>query len=91
LVQAHRFDLITLDIDMPGQNGFEVCRQLKQDPRWQHIPVVFVSGRHSEDDSRRGFELGAADYITKPFEATDFIFRVVSCARRNEDILEIAH
>jgi len=81
--QAGDFDLITLAADLPGLNGFEFCRRLKKDVRLRHTPVVLVSGRSSKVDARRGMELGAADYITKPFVATDFIFRIMSNARVN--------
>jgi len=81
LAQTGDFDLITLDVDLPGMSGFEICRRIKDDVRSRHTPVVFVSGRASEKDSRHGLELGAVDYITKPFEATDFIFRIISHAR----------
>jgi DNA-binding response OmpR family regulator len=83
LAQAGDFDLITLAADLPGLNGFEFCRRLKKDVRLRHTPVVLVSGRSSKVDARRGMELGAADYITKPFVATDFIFRIMSNARVN--------
>jgi len=59
-------DIILLDIMMPGMDGYEVCRQLKADPRTAPIPVIFVTAKDSEDDERLGFELGAVDYITKP-------------------------
>ena len=78
LAQAGDFDLITLAADLPGLNGFEFCRWLKKDVRLRHTPVVLVSGRSSKEDARRGLELGAADYITKPFGATDFIFRIIA-------------
>ncbi len=58
--------LILLDIMMPGIDGYEVCRQLKADPATQKIPVIFVTAKSEEADETRGFELGAADYITKP-------------------------
>jgi DNA-binding response OmpR family regulator len=75
------FDLITLDIDLPGTSGFEICRRLKQSPGLRDIPVIFVSARPHEKDRQRAFELGAVDYIEKPFEATDFIFRIISHAK----------
>lgn len=72
------FDLITLDVDLPGINGLEICRHLKRDPVLRQTPVIFVSGRSCDDDIRHGFALGAVDYITKPFDALKFVSRVLS-------------
>ncbi|MEO5373915.1 MAG: response regulator [Alphaproteobacteria bacterium] len=60
-------DLILLDIQMPEMDGYEVCRRLKADSRTCDIPVIFVTARDDARDETRGFELGAVDYITKPF------------------------
>jgi putative two-component system response regulator len=60
-------DLILLDIMMPGMDGYEVCRRLKADEQVQHIPIIFVTAKTEVDDETLGFELGAVDYITKPF------------------------
>ncbi len=76
------FDLITLDIDLPDANGFEICSRLKKNPRLCSAPVVFVSGRPGEADVRHGFELGAVDYITKPFDARNFGSRILSHVTR---------
>ncbi|MBI1176398.1 response regulator [bacterium] len=81
LVGDGRFDLITLDIDLPAMSGFEVCSRLKQDPQSQHTPVVFVSGRMADGDFQRSREVGAADYITKPFDARSFVTRLLSHAK----------
>ncbi|MBB1487389.1 HD-GYP domain-containing protein [Oceanospirillum sediminis] len=59
-------DLILLDIMMPGIDGYEVCRQLKADPRTKNIPVIFISAMSDIGDEEKGLELGAVDYITKP-------------------------
>ncbi|RCU50943.1 two-component system response regulator [Corallincola luteus] len=59
-------ELILLDIMMPGIDGYEVCRRLKEDPVTKHIPVIFVTAKISPEDELRGLELGAVDYITKP-------------------------
>ncbi|MBC2695897.1 MAG: response regulator [Desulfobacteraceae bacterium] len=61
-------DLILLDIMMPGIDGYEVCKRLKADSRTMHIPVIFVTAMDASDDEAKGFELGAVDYITKPFK-----------------------
>jgi len=60
-------DLILLDIMMPEMDGYEVCRQLKSDKRTCNIPIIFITAKSEEEDEKRGFELGAVDYITKPF------------------------
>jgi putative two-component system response regulator len=59
-------DIILLDVMMPGMDGFEICRQLKQNPRTMHIPVIFVTAMGAEMDERRGLDLGAVDYLQKP-------------------------
>ncbi|GIU21316.1 two-component system response regulator [Shewanella schlegeliana] len=62
-------DLILLDVMMPGMNGYEVCKRLKQEPLTCHIPVIFVTALSDVADETQGFELGAVDYITKPVSA----------------------
>lgn len=62
-------DLILLDIIMSGIDGYEVCKQLKHSERANCIPVIFITSKSSENDEIRGFEVGAVDYITKPFSA----------------------
>jgi putative two-component system response regulator len=64
-------DLILLDIMMPGMNGFDVCKQLKGNPETANIPVVFLSALTETEEKRKGMALGALDYITKPFEASE--------------------
>ena len=60
-------DLILLDIVMPDMNGYEVCRRLKEKQASRNIPVIFITARNEEEEETRGFDLGAVDYITKPF------------------------
>lgn len=69
-------DLILLDVMMPGTDGYQVCQQLKQDPLTSEIPVIFVTGKTDERDEMVGFELGAVDYITKPFSLPLVLRRV---------------
>lgn len=60
-------DLILLDIVMPGMDGFEVCQRIKENSKWQEIPLIFISAQDAVDDETKGLELGAIDYIAKPF------------------------
>jgi two-component system, cell cycle response regulator len=87
-------DLILLDLDMPDMSGFDVCRILKADPELRMIPVLFLSGSATSDDKVRGLDLGAVDYITKPFDTCELRARVRSTIRTKElqDLLiEHAH
>lgn len=76
LVKKKRPDLILLDIEMPEMNGFEVCSFLKQEAETKDIPIIFLTGRDDKQDTVRGFELGAADYITKPYDPAELKVRV---------------
>jgi two-component system, NtrC family, sensor kinase len=75
-VQTHPPDLILLDIQMPGINGFEVCRQLKADAETTQIPVIFMTALGDMDSKVQGFDLGAIDYITKPFQERELLARI---------------
>jgi putative two-component system response regulator len=68
--------LILLDVTMPGLDGFQVCRVLKQDPDLRDVPVIFVSGLSDMQDKVKGFEIGAVDYVTKPFQPAELLARV---------------
>ena len=72
------FDLIPLDVDMPGVNGFTLCQRLSKNPQLKGIPVIFVSNRISAADHKRAVQLGVPDYILKPAEASEFISRIKS-------------
>jgi DNA-binding response OmpR family regulator len=78
LAENGNFDLITLDVDLPDANGFKLCGRLKEHPGLCNIPFVFVSGRSCLEDQQRGLDVGAADYITKPFETFEFAPRLLS-------------
>ena len=77
-------DLILLDIKMPEMDGYEVCKQLKKKRSTTHIPIIFITGKTSTDDETRGLELGAMDYITKPFSVPIVMARV-----RNQIMLKV--
>src|ERR1017187_14958 len=78
------FDLILLDLGLPGINGFEVLRQLKECPETQSIPVIVLTAWNSTSDKLRGFELGAADYLTKPFEPAELRARLRAVLRAKQ-------
>jgi len=69
-------DLILLDIMMPEMDGFEVCRQLKNQTETQDIPIIFLTARTDENSVVEGFQAGVVDYITKPFNTTELLVRV---------------
>jgi diguanylate cyclase (GGDEF)-like protein len=69
-------DLILLDVDMPGMDGFEVCRKLKADPLTAHCPVIFLTSHSLAEEKVHGFKLGAMDYVTKPFNPAELLARV---------------
>lgn len=68
-ITRFRPDLIILDIMLPGMDGFEVCRRIKENPESQHIPVIMLTAKKSSQDRERGMAIGAAAYITKPFKS----------------------
>jgi CheY-like chemotaxis protein len=78
LAQMETFDLITLDIDMPGDNGFVLFQRLKQIPHLKDTPMIFVSGNSTIENQQRALDLGAADFIEKPFDSQDFLSRILS-------------
>jgi DNA-binding response OmpR family regulator len=71
--KEHHPDVILLDVMMPGLDGWEVCRRLKEDQATSGIPVIFLSARAQDQDRRRGYELGVAAYVTKPFDPGELI------------------
>ncbi|HEY5653397.1 MAG TPA: response regulator [Pontiella sp.] len=76
-------DLILLDIMLPGADGLEVCKRLKSDPKTDHIPIIMLTALCEEADIVTGLELGADDYITKPFSPRVLLARVKAALRRS--------
>jgi two-component system, sensor histidine kinase and response regulator len=75
-VKHQQPDLILLDINMPEIDGYEVCRRLKSDPSTCHIPVIFLSGFNDFENRIKGLEIGAVDYISKPFNTREVLLRI---------------
>jgi two-component system phosphate regulon response regulator PhoB len=83
-------DLILLDLMLPGKDGLEVCRILKREERTRHIPVVMMTARGEESDIVTGLELGADDYVVKPFSPKVLCARAKAVLRRNAAVPELA-
>jgi phosphate regulon transcriptional regulator PhoB len=77
-------DVVILDLMLPGLDGLEVCRQLRRNDRFARTPILILSARSEEADRVVGLELGADDYVTKPFSTREVIARVRALLRRNE-------
>jgi PleD family two-component response regulator len=75
-------DVVVLDIRLPDIDGYEVCRQLRQSRKTQHVPVIFLTEKREREDKLAGLELGAVDYITKPFDIQELRLRVRNALRR---------
>lgn len=76
LASRVKIDLILLDVVMPDMDGYEVCKILKKDANTKHIPIIFVTGNTLAEDEEKGFEVGAVDYITKPYKEAIIKIRV---------------
>src|SRR6476619_3848762 len=78
-------EVIVLDLNLPDVSGTDVCRLLKSDPQTSAIPVLMLTARGTEDDRIHGLELGADDYVGKPFNLRELVLRVDAVARRKSD------
>ena len=87
---ANQFDAVVLDIVMPEQDGLEVCRQLRSGKARSNVPILFLSSRDEELDKIIGLELGADDYVTKPFSPRELVSRVKALLRRASPVAEPA-
>jgi DNA-binding response OmpR family regulator len=81
LINEHRFDVIVLDVNLPGMNGFDLCQFVKH--HWPAIPVILLTALGSLDNKVAGFEAGADDYLAKPFAFKELVFRLKALARRH--------
>ena len=85
MARAHVPSLLVLDLMLPGINGLEVCQLLKRDTKTRDVPILMLTARAAEEDRVRGLELGAHDYVTKPFSPRELILRVKNLLRLTED------
>lgn len=92
LKNANDYDLVLLDIDMPVMNGLEACRQIKEDQRLKNIPIIFLTAYTDTEKIVAGFEAGAQDYVTKPFNSTELLARVkthIDLKKSREILLDV--
>lgn len=81
-IRQGEYCLIVLDIMLPGLDGFELCRLIKSDPKVSHLPIIMLTAKDDEVDKVVGLELGADDYVTKPFSPRELMARVKAVLRR---------
>ena len=84
-MNLEHYDLLLLDVMMGGMSGFAMARKLKAEPATKDIPIIFLTARHTENDTVTGFNLGADDYISKPFSIREVLVRVRAVLRRTAD------
>jgi len=82
-VQQIRFDFLILDLNLPDLDGFTICRELRRDPHTRDLPILMLTARTGERDRITGLELGADDYLVKPFSVRELIARVAAILRRS--------
>lgn len=75
-IENTRFDLILLDVNLPWVDGYELCRMIKNHPTTHKVPVVFVSARQSKEDMEKAFSVGAAEFISKPYDVSYMVASV---------------
>ena len=75
-IKENKPDLVLLDVMLPNLNGFEVCKKIKNDPYLKNIQIIMLTAKNMEQDILKGFELGAVDYITKPFSNKILLARI---------------
>lgn len=88
LANEHPLDLIICDVIMPQMDGFEVLRMLNQNPAKQTVPFIFLTAKTERSDFRQGMELGAYDYLTKPFTRTELLGAVTVQLKKREHVLQ---
>ena len=76
MMQSRPADLVLLDVMLPRRDGFEVCREIRANPDWKSVRIIMLTARGRDLDRRKGLQLGADDYVTKPFSTHDIIARV---------------
>ncbi len=90
IARSNRPDVIVLDLMLPELNGHEVCRVLKQSPETKNLPILMLTAKGSTGDRVKGLELGADDYVSKPFSPKELVLRVQALHRRTETVAQVS-
>lgn len=85
-VQRGGYDFLVLDLNLPDLDGFTICREVRRDSSSRHIPILMLTARTSERDRVTGLELGADDYLSKPFSPRELVARMKAIARRGRSV-----
>lgn len=88
-LEENKFDFVILDVMLPKMDGFEVCRRIRQHSRLSQLPILMLTARGEETDKIVGLELGADDYLVKPFSPRELILRIKSILRRKQSKIDI--
>ncbi len=75
-LSKNQADLVVLDVNLPGKNGYEVCRAIRANPEWSNLPVLMLTIRNRDAEIVRGLDAGADDYLTKPFDPEEILARL---------------
>ena len=92
ILNSNTFSLILLDLMLPDGSGLDLCKKIKSDPKTETIPIIILTAKDDEVDKVVGFELGADDYVTKPFSVRELILRIKAVLKRGqkkEDVVEV--
>ena len=92
ILNSNKFSLILLDLMLPDGSGLDLCKKMKSNPETETIPIIILTAKDDEVDKVVGFELGADDYVTKPFSVRELILRIKAVLKRGqkkEDVLEV--
>ena len=84
----HYPDLILCDILMPGFDGYEVLHILAKNPKTSHIPIIFLTAKSEKSDFRKGMNLGATDYLVKPFDYSELIYAIENRLKKNDLLIK---
>ncbi|ODA39927.1 response regulator [Desulfosporosinus sp. BG] len=94
LIEQHQPDIILLDVYMPEQDGFEICRIIKTESDYSSIPIIFLTSSNDAESIKKGFDLGAQDYVVKPFNTSELLARVhthIKLKKQTESLIKANH